>query len=34
MNQVALPVDVSPEEVARKASLGDAIDLCAELAGF
>lgn len=34
MNQVSLPVDVSPEEVARKRTLGDSIGLCAELAGF
>lgn len=34
MNQVALPVDIHPEEVARKHTLGDAIQMCAELAGF
>ncbi len=34
MNQVALPVDVRPEEVARERTLGGAIDLCAKLAGF
>jgi plasmid maintenance system antidote protein VapI len=34
MNQVALPVEVRPEEVSRKHSLGAAIELCAELAGF
>lgn len=34
MNQLALPVEIRPEEVARKASLGNAIELCAELAGF
>jgi plasmid maintenance system antidote protein VapI len=34
MNQVALPVDVRPEEVARKSTLGHAMELCAELAGF
>lgn len=34
MNQLALPVEIRPEEVARKASLGSAIELCAELAGF
>ncbi len=34
MNQVALPVDIRPEEVARKHTLGDAIQFCAELAGF
>jgi plasmid maintenance system antidote protein VapI len=34
MNQVAIPVAIHPEEVARKRSLGDAIQMCAELAGF
>jgi hypothetical protein len=34
MNQVSLPIDVNPDEVARKHSLGEAIHLCAELAGF
>ena len=34
MNQVALPVEIRPEEVARKHTLGAAIELCAELAGF
>lgn len=34
MNQVALPVQIRPEEVARKQSLGAAIEMCAELAGF
>lgn len=34
MNQVALPVEIRVEEVARKNSLGAAIELCAELAGF
>ena len=34
MNQVALPVEIRPEEVARKHTLGDAIQMCAELAGF
>lgn len=34
MNQLALPVEMRPEEIARKASLGNAIELCAELAGF
>lgn len=33
-NQLGIPVDVRPEEVARKQSLGSAIELCAELAGF
>lgn len=34
MNQVAIPVDIRPEEIARKHNLGDAIQMCAELAGF
>ena len=34
MNQLSLPVEIRPEEVARKGSLGNAIELCAELAGF
>lgn len=34
MNQVAIPVEIRPEEVARKHSLGGALELCAELAGF
>lgn len=34
MSQVAIPVSVAPEEVARKGSLGASIVLCMELAGF
>jgi plasmid maintenance system antidote protein VapI len=34
MNQVALPVQFTPDEVLRKHSLGAALELCAELAGF
>jgi hypothetical protein len=34
MNQLAIPVDVAPHEIARKASLGAAIELCAEVGGF
>lgn len=34
MHQVAIPVEVNPSEVARKASLGGAIELCLELAGL
>lgn len=34
MNQLAIPVEVRPEEVMRKQSLGGAIELCAELGGF
>lgn len=33
-SQIALPVEVSPEEIARKQTLGAAIELCMELAGF
>jgi len=33
MNQLAIPVDVGPQEVARKGSLGGAIELCAEVGG-
>lgn len=31
--QIALPIHVRPEEVARKSTLGSAIELCAELGG-
>jgi len=34
MNQVALPVQINPDEVLRKHSLGASLELCAELAGF
>lgn len=34
MTQVSIPVTIHPEEVARKQTLGAAIELCAELAGF
>lgn len=33
-NQISIPVVVRPEEIARKHSLGAAIELCAELGGF
>lgn len=33
-NQISMPVQVSPEEVAREKTLGGAIDLCAKVAGF
>lgn len=33
-SQIALPVEVRPEEIARKQSLGSAIELCAELGGY
>jgi plasmid maintenance system antidote protein VapI len=32
--QIALPVDVRPDEVARERSLGGAIGLCLKVAGF
>ena len=32
--QISLPVEVRPEEVMRKQSLGSAIELCAELGGY
>ena len=32
--QLALPAAVTPDEVARKQTLGSAIELCAEAAGF
>lgn len=32
--QISLPVPVKPDEVSRKQSLGGAIELCAELAGY
>jgi plasmid maintenance system antidote protein VapI len=32
-SQIAIPIEVRPEEVARKETLGKAIELCAELAG-
>lgn len=34
MNQLGFPSVVTPAEVARKASLGAAISLCAEVAGL
>lgn len=34
MNQIAIPVLVRPEEVCRKKTLGSAIELCAEVAGY
>ncbi len=32
-SQISLPIEVRPDEVARKQTLGGAIELCAELAG-
>ncbi|WP_382155385.1 hypothetical protein [Hydrogenophaga sp. ANAO-22] len=34
MQQVSIPMVVSPSEVMRKQSLGAALDLCVELAGY
>ena len=34
MSQLSLPQIVNPEEVARKSTLGAAIEMCAEVAGF
>ena len=34
MTQLRIPIEVRPHEVLRKSSLGGAISLCAELAGF
>ena len=34
MNQLSIPIKVSIEEVERKASLGKALEMCAEVAGF
>lgn len=34
MSQLSIPVEVRPEEVMRKQSLGGAIELCAELGGY
>ena len=33
-NQISLPIEVNPVELMRKGSLGAAIELCAELAGY
>jgi plasmid maintenance system antidote protein VapI len=32
--QIALPVEIRPEEVMRKKTLGASIELCAEAAGY
>jgi len=34
VNQIAISTEVRPEEVARKQSLGSAIELCAEIGGY
>jgi hypothetical protein len=34
VNQLSLPNELRPEEVARKQTLGSAIELCAEVGGF
>lgn len=33
-NQISLPLEVRPEEIMRKQSLGAAIELCAEVGGY
>jgi hypothetical protein len=33
VTQLAIPVDVAPHEIARKHSLGGAVELCAEVGG-
>ena len=33
-NQIALPVEVRPEEIAREKTLGGALELCAKVAGY
>lgn len=33
-SQLSIPVQISPDEVSRKRSLGAAIELCANVAGF
>lgn len=34
MDQIAIPIDIAPHEVQRKATLGGAIELCAEVGGL
>lgn len=34
MTQLSIPVTMRPDDVIRKKTLGNAIELCAELAGF
>lgn len=34
MDQIPIPVDVSPAEIAREKSFGGSIDLCAKAAGI
>ena len=34
MTQVAIPVEVTPQEIARERTLGGAIALCAKAAGY
>lgn len=33
-SQIALPVDIRPDEIAREKSLGGSIELCAKVAGY
>lgn len=34
MAQIAIPIEVAPHEIARKTTLGGAIELCAEAGGL
>lgn len=34
MSQLSIPIDITPQEVAREATLGGAISLCAKAAGL
>src|SRR4051812_39063732 len=34
VNQLAIPVEVTPQEIAREVSLGGSISLCAKAAGL
>lgn len=34
MSQIAIPMPLRPEEVARERTLGGALELCAKVAGF
>jgi len=34
MDQIAIPVEVTPQEISRETSLGAAIELCIKVAGY
>jgi hypothetical protein len=34
MGQIAFPVEITPQEISREKSLGDAIELCVKAAGY